>query len=127
MLQSRVSIKFILGSIASLLTTPLDNIKTKLQTQLSLSTCESERKNAQTIETVTNNKKHECTVDSNVKYKDMISTAKIIYKEDGFVKGFLRGMLPRVLCNTPSCAISWATYEFVKYSILKHKSNAIKN
>ena len=71
------------------------------------------------------NFKHECTIDGNVKYKDIVSTAKIIYKENGFLKGFLRGMLPRVICNAPCCAISWGTYEFIKYHLLKFKLNGI--
>jgi hypothetical protein len=59
--------------------------------------------------------KHQCSVDSNIKYKDIISTIRIIYRENGLVGGFTKGMLPRVLCNAPSAAISWGTYEIMKH------------
>ena len=115
-----------LGSLASLITTTLDNIKTKIQTQKTISSCDKHIENkVLTKDKEIKNFKHECTIDGNVKYKDIVSTAKIIYKENGFLKGFLRGMLPRVICNAPCCAISWGTYEFIKYHLLKFKLNGI--
>lgn len=111
------------GSMASILTIPLDNIKTKLQVQTTVSSCTGDRvKGSLGPEVPGPSPCNECnTVTPNIKYKDVISTAKIIYREHGFVKGFLRGMLARVLCNAPSCAISWGTYEMMKHNFLKRR------
>ena len=109
----------------------MDNIKTKLQTQNTNSTCEK-------IETIikefdsckrdSNNKqkfsiqtsfstvnKTDCQTEPQIKYKNIFSTTKIIYLEDGFIKGFFKGVSPRIISNAPSCAISWGTYEIVKH------------
>ncbi len=63
------------------------------------------------------------TLVAEVKYKSIVSTMKAIYRENGFFKGFFRGLTPRVLSNSPSCAISWGTYEIVKHFL----SNKFKN
>jgi hypothetical protein len=59
--------------------------------------------------------------ESNIKYKSIWSTAKLIYLENGGFKGFFKGVMPRVLASAPSCAISWGTYEAVKH-FLTNKS-----
>ena len=118
------------GSFASLITCPMDNIKTKLQTQNTISTCEkvdsmikdfelnnvkqTETKNkyASTFSTL---QKPDCNTEPEVKYKSILSTAKYIMREDGFFKGFFKGLTPRIMSNAPSCAISWGTYELVKH------------
>ena len=113
----------------------MDNIKTKLQTQSTLSSCEklnhdcynskiSQNNVNEKLSTsqISKNPKPECSMESNIKYKDIISTIKIIYKEDGFFKGFFRGLIPRMLCNAPSSAISWGAYEFMKHSIFTYSS-----
>ena len=43
-----------------------------------------------------------------------------IYKENGIIKGFFKGLTPRVLSNSPACAISWGTYEVIKFSLIKN-------
>jgi len=107
------------GGVASIVTCPFDNIKTKLQTQSTMSSCE----------VMEGYKKSEkCGVDddrrnrlfnekegSSVKYKNIHQTVISIYKDDGFRKGFFKGIGPRILFNSPSCAISWASYEFMKH------------
>jgi hypothetical protein len=109
----------------------MDNIKTKLQTQTTTSTCEkietlikdfdNPKKDTQTKSKLSTQsafstvQKPECLTEPQIKYNNIISTAKLIYKEDGFLKGFFRGMTPRIINNSPSCAISWGTYEIVKH------------
>jgi len=51
-------------------------------------------------------------------YTDILSTIKLIIKEEGF-KGFTKGMLPRMLNQAPSAAISWSTYEIAKSHLTK--------
>jgi len=71
------------------------------------------------------NQKPNCTMGENtIKYKDIFSTARIIYRDNGFLNGFYRGVVPRILCNAPSCAISWGAYEFMKHTLLKFKSSS---
>lgn len=41
-----------------------------------------------------------------------------IYNENGIIRGFFKGLTPRVLSNSPACAISWGTYEVIKYSLI---------
>lgn len=53
-----------------------------------------------------------------IKYKDILSTIKITYKENGLL-GFFRGMIPRTIQQAPSAAISWATYETLKNFLSK--------
>lgn len=109
----------------------MDNIKTKLQTQNTSSTCEKidsmikeldankkEITNKQKISIQTSFStvnKPDCQTEPNLKYKNIFSTSRIIYKEDGFLKGFFKGVTPRMISNAPSCAISWGTYEIVKH------------
>jgi hypothetical protein len=129
------------GSFASLITCPMDNIKTKLQTQNLVSSCEkldSINKEASNlgsgIKNFTDNKsfptakpafssstRPECIPDKDVKYRNIMSTMKYIYRQDGFLKGFFRGLTPRIMNNSPSCAISWGTYEIIKHMISNNK------
>ncbi len=52
-----------------------------------------------------------------VTYVGMWSTMRKIWAEEG-AWGFARGLRPRLIVHTPSMAISWTTYEYVK-SLLK--------
>lgn len=77
------------GGIASLITQPMDVIKTLLQTR-GLST------------------------DSQIKsLHGFREGCGMIYDRYGW-KGFYRGWIPRVLTHMPSTAICWTTYEFMK-------------
>jgi hypothetical protein len=130
----------IAGSIASFITWPMDNIKTKLQTQNLTSSCEkfeSINKEASNLgkKNFTDNKnsfqvakpafsssfRPECVPDKDVKYRSIISTVKYIYRQDGFIRGFFKGLTPRIINNSPSCAISWGTYEIIKHLISNNK------
>ena len=48
------------------------------------------------------------------RYLGMLQTAKVVFAEEG-IKGFFRGIIPRVFVHAPSVAISWTTYESIKY------------
>ena len=132
----------IAGSVASLITCPMDNIKTKLQTQNLTSSCEkfdtinkeasnlgsgnksfTENKNSYTSPKTafSSSFRPECVPDQDVKYKNIFSTFKYIYKEDGFFRGFFKGLTPRVINNSPSCAISWGTYEIIKHFLASNQ------
>jgi len=45
-----------------------------------------------------------------VKYRDILSTFRVVLKEEG-IKGFFRGLGSRIIIFSPSSAISWAVYE----------------
>jgi hypothetical protein len=100
---------------------PMDNIKTKLQTQSTISICEKIDLLSDKKIIFDNNleKSIDCKSDNQIKYKNIFSTIRLIYKEDGFFKGFFKGLTPQLMRNSPSCAISWVTYEMVKHFLLK--------
>jgi solute carrier family 25 iron transporter 28/37 len=75
------------GAVAAAVTTPLDVAKTLLQTRGSTEDRELQRASG---------------------VKDAV---RIIWKRDG-LKGFARGLTPRVLTFVPSNAICWMGYEF---------------
>lgn len=78
------------GAVASSVTTPLDVVKTLLQTRGS-------------------------SQDQQIrKARGFKEAASIIYNRHG-VGGFFRGFRPRVLTNMPSTAISWSVYEYFKW------------
>jgi solute carrier family 25 iron transporter 28/37 len=88
------------GGIASIITNPLDVSKTLLQ--LRGTSADSAIVNA----------------------NGLWQASKIIYRRNGLI-GFTKGMVPRMLYNMPSTAISWTAYEFCKYFLNKKKqSNA---
>lgn len=111
----------------------MDIIKTKLQTQNTMSTCEKLEKLEKLESKIPNNNynntkqkqvplnsfstdfKPDCKPDHKIKYTNILSTVRIIHGEHGFFKGFFRGLTPRVMSNAPSCAVSWGTYEVVKH------------
>jgi len=80
------------GAVAGAVTTPLDVAKTLLQTRGTSQ--DSEIRNARGL-------------------KDAF---RIIWARDG-VKGFARGLAPRVLTFMPSNALCWLSYEFFKAAI----------
>lgn len=77
------------GGIAAAATTPLDVVKTLLQTRGSSS--EAEIRNA----------------------RGLFGAAGIIWRRQG-MKGFFRGMNARVVTAAPSTAICWSAYEVAK-------------
>jgi solute carrier family 25 iron transporter 28/37 len=97
------------GCLAATVTTPLDRIKTALQTQQLVPACQGSQPNCPVF---AESAKH-------ATWKDV---ALHIYKHEG-VPGFFRGILPRVLSHTPAAAISWTTYETAKHYLLTHYEN----
>lgn len=87
------------GGICAAITTPLDCIKTILQVR----GCETVAGNAQLR-----------------KASNMRDAAKAIYNVRG-MKGFVRGMKPRVIANMPATAISWTAYECAKNILIPKK------
>lgn len=77
----------IAGAVAAAVTTPLDVAKTLLQTRGTAK--DADIRNA----------------------RGMIQAFRIIWARDG-LKGFARGLSPRVLTVMPSSALCWMSYEF---------------
>jgi len=86
------------GAVASSVTTPLDVVKTLLQTKGS--STDAEIKNCSGFRQATG----------------------IIYDRHG-IKGFFRGFKPRVLTNMPSTAISWSVYEYFKWFLASEEGD----
>lgn len=80
------------GAVASSITTPLDVVKTLLQTRGS-------------------------SQDLRIRNVKGIREASSIIMERYGVSGFFRGFKPRVLTHMPSAAISWSVYEYIKWII----------
>jgi solute carrier family 25 iron transporter 28/37 len=74
------------GGTAAAFTTPLDMVKTRLQTQGA----------------------------SGQRYGGALDAVRTIQAREGSA-AFLKGMGPRVLFHVPSMAICWSTYESMKY------------
>lgn len=87
------------GGVAAALTTPLDCVKTLLQTK-----GESPDLNIRNTNT-------------------LYGASKIIYKMDG-ISGFWKGIKPRIVSNVPSTAICWTAYEMAKYYLTKTSINS---
>jgi solute carrier family 25 iron transporter 28/37 len=100
------------GLAAAATTTPLDRIKTYLQTQQLTPAC---------MMTSPGNSES-CPLQSTSTTKPIVAdwkqAAVRIYKTEGTV-GFFRGMAPRILSHTPAVAISWTTYETAKRYLQK--------
>lgn len=78
------------GGFAAALTTPMDVIKTMLQTRGAAQDAEVRAVNG------------------------FVAGCKLLYRREG-VKGFFKGLKPRVLTTMPSTAICWSAYEASKY------------
>ena len=87
------------GGFAAAATTPLDVVKTMLQTRGTSS--EAEIRNA----------------------RGLFGAAGIIWRREG-AKGFFRGMSARVVTAAPSTAICWSAYEVAKAYFIKAEEDA---
>ncbi|CAG9325765.1 unnamed protein product [Blepharisma stoltei] len=96
------------SALAAGLTTPLDVIKTRLQTQ-------NEESPLYKNKGFGMDKKDK----RKLRYKSIYDTAKLIYLEDGAL-GFVKGIVPRMLFFLPGAAVSWSVYEYTKRLISKY-------
>ena len=94
------------GFTASAVTTPLDRIKTALQTQTMAPAC--------LVNPACPTRRGRV-----LKHVNWQQATKVIYQTEGW-RGFCRGFWPRVLSHTPAVAISWTTYETAKQALLQH-------
>jgi len=85
--QTHIAAGGIAGAVAAAVTTPLDVAKTILQTRGT--STEADIRNV----------------------GGMMDAFKVIWTRDG-IKGFARGLTPRVLTIMPSSALCWLSYEF---------------
>ncbi|KAI8376384.1 mitochondrial carrier domain-containing protein [Radiomyces spectabilis] len=100
--KSHVVAGAIAGVLASSVTTPLDVIKTLLQTR----------------GTSSDPRIRNCS--------GFWDAAKIIGGRYGY-QGFFRGFKPRVLTHMPSTAISWSVYEYFKWFLSKDNDKPVSN
>jgi solute carrier family 25 (mitochondrial iron transporter), member 28/37 len=120
-MQATFTASAIAGCVAATVTTPLDRIKTALQTQQLQPAC---------FNTVPPRVVANCPLaaaaasasstasTTAVKHATFRDAARSIWKQEG-IRGFFRGVIPRVLSHTPAVAISWTTYETVKEMLMK--------
>jgi len=90
--QTHIVAGGIAGAVAAAVTTPLDVAKTMLQTRGASTEAD--------IRSV----------------RGMLDACRVIWARDG-VRGFGRGLTPRVLTIMPSSALCWLSYEFFKAAI----------
>ncbi|KAI9886580.1 MAG: autophagy protein atg9 [Watsoniomyces obsoletus] len=90
------------GAVAAGITTPLDVVKTLLQTRGTSHDEEIRRA------------------------KGLWEAASIINRRSGW-KGFFRGLGPRVLTTMPSTAICWSSYEMAKAYFIRSAEPAVAN
>ena len=118
------------GLVAAATTTPLDRIKTYLQTQqlapscllaqqgirLSPEACPlqalSQQQHQAAAAAADPQKQHKTTTSKPI-VAGWKQAAIRIYRNEG-PTGFFRGVVPRILSHTPAVAISWTTYETAK-------------
>jgi len=131
------------GSVAAVLTIPLDNIKTRLQTQTFFDDCRKEPKPVSenkdnkgkngrnnnvkkpyfaVASTYTTIKQGADAIEREIKYRDIMSTFRTILREEG-AKGFVKGVFPRIIAQAPASAISWTTYEMMKKVLKSSKQH----
>eukprot|EP00638_Chattonella_subsalsa_P004148 CAMPEP_0117742456 /NCGR_PEP_ID=MMETSP0947-20121206/5559_1 /TAXON_ID=44440 /ORGANISM="Chattonella subsalsa, Strain CCMP2191" /LENGTH=254 /DNA_ID=CAMNT_0005558987 /DNA_START=389 /DNA_END=1153 /DNA_ORIENTATION=- len=119
------------GAIASACTTPLDVLKTRLQTQRFTSQAATPPTDFKSVAVggptmqvrpaftlplaqLGEVRKGDVTRPrASLKYQGLADAARQVYRVEGW-RGFFRGFWPRLMVQAPSVAISWTTYEEIK-------------
>lgn len=116
LLRNKVELSFatyfgcasVAGFIASCFTMPLDNVRTKMNTQCDLvpqPACPDK------IECLCTKQRQ-----GTIKYRNSWMTATYIWRQEG-IRGFFKGLVPRATTQSLSSAISWSTYELIKATL----------
>jgi len=92
------------GAVAALVTSPLDVVKTRLQIQGGIDQGAK-------------------STGAKPQYAGLLSAFRGILQEQG-LRGFMRGVGPRVLLAAPAAAISWGTYETICSSLSQMTSES---
>lgn len=99
------------GAIAAACTTPLDVIKTRLQTQDDVQLVRQGKDGSKTLPM--SGKQNSVGGNQQQMYRSTWHAAKSIAQQEG-VSGFFRGVSARVLWIMPSTAITMSTFEYLK-------------
>ena len=113
------------GLVASAVTTPLDRIKTALQTQQLAPVCRRGLRHnecARAAAAAASSSTSTSVGNNIIKHINWQQAARTILIEEGWA-GFFRGLAPRILSHTPAVAISWTTYETAKQYLLVQQSD----
>jgi len=96
------------GAAAAAFTNPLDVVKTRLQTQhlacMLPSAAAPPHESARACPSAP------------LVYRGLAHTVSAIWQQEG-LRGFFRGIGPRMLIHAPSVAICWSTYETIKHTL----------
>ena len=116
------------GAIAAALTNPLDVIKTRLQTQslepISFTAANIPAECAPVVNVHISSgsamaEPAASRIIQNSRVKGALQAARKITSEEG-LRGFQRGVGPRMMVHAPAVAVSWTAYEAVKQALSIH-------
>ena len=132
------------GMISSVLTMPLDNIRTRMNTQcdLKLKTEPPKPKTQQDKKLIINQTRsitkqlsrglsakedpctdvvcEKCVNGNEVKYRGSLRTLRLVVATEG-LQGLFKGLVPRTASQSFSTAVAWSTYEMMKKLLIKGK------